>query len=250
MKRFCVAFAAILVASVLLPSVSLADEVEIGATNTSIAAPACPPGVTQTECKIVLTQVTAFESIRDSVVNPTMVKQPGAVVGFTLGISGLSTKKSTANADITYLNSRYGSPAEVELTVLRPIGPRALFGWSVAAQSQPVEVLPYLGSVVQFPLLQALAVVPGEVLGVTVPTWAPILSINVTGSQFAYRQDRSTGCTDSPAGLAQFLIGQQATYKCAYPGTRIEYGATEITSPAPTRDLVRARLALAPRGRR
>lgn len=250
MKRLCAAFLATLVGAVVLPSFAVADQVELGATDTPLIAPTCPPGVTQGQCLIVLTQVTAFESIRDGVTNPTLVKQSGEVVGVTLGISGLSSKKATANADITYLDSRYGSPAEVELTVLRPIGPRALFGWAVAAQSEPVVVLPYLGSVVQLPLLQPLPVVPGEVVGITVPTWAPILSIDLTGPKFAYRQDRSTGCRNSPGGLAQFLIGEQATYSCNYPGTRIEYSATEILAPTPSRPLTSIRKARTARANR
>jgi hypothetical protein len=234
MKRLSIAFAALIGACFLAPAGASATAVEIGSTTTPLVAPSCPTGVSQTQCDIVLTQVTAFESIRDGVQFPTLVKQAGEVVAFTLGISQLSSTKKVAATDIAYLNSKYGAPAEAELTVLRPIGPRATFGWQVAAQSGPVQLLPYLGSVSEFPLLQPVPVVPGELIGITVPTWAPVLSIDVTSSKFAYRQDRSSSCPTSPAGMAQLVIGLQAMYKCAYPGTRIEYTATEITAPAPT----------------
>ena len=33
------------------------------------------------------------------------------------------------------------------------------------------------------------------------------------------------------SGHAQALIGNLAQYQCAYAGTRVEYSATEITTP-------------------
>jgi hypothetical protein len=102
----------------------------------------------------------------------------------------------------------------------------------VAAQSPDFQLLPFLGQVVEFPLATALPVVPGEVLALTVPTWAPVLTFNLTPTQFSYRQSRKAKCSSAPAsGQAQALIGSRAQYQCAYAGTRVEYSATEITTP-------------------
>jgi len=236
MKRITLALAAAIISAGVLPGLASALELELGATTSPLVAPTCPTGVAQTACKIVLTEVTALESNRDGVAYPTTVKKAGLLVAFSIGVSQLSTSASTAQQDIAYLDSTHGGPPQVEVTVLRPIGPHANWRWAVAAQSLPFQLLPYLGDIPQFPLIQPLPVVPGEVVAITVPTWAPVLSIDLTQSAFAYRQSRSSSCSlTSSADLAQLTIGDQAGYGCSYRGTRLEYSATEITSPTPNR---------------
>jgi hypothetical protein len=176
--------------------------------------------------------MTALETSRDGVANPTTITKPGDIVAFSLGVSALSKVPATVKSDIQYLNGAYGGPPEAQLTVLRPRGKRSLHGWSVAAQSPDFPLLPFLGQVVQFPLATALPVVPGEALALTVPTWAPVLTFNLTPTQFSYRQSRKSKCPMPPgSGHAQALIGNLAQYQCAYAGTRVEYSATEITTP-------------------
>lgn len=245
MKRFSLApaaaisslcVAAALLTTGLFPALASAEELELGTTETPVTAPVCPPSLPSTKCDIVLTEVTAFETIRDGVAYPTMIRKAGEIVAFSLGVSALSTNKKSVAADVAYLNSAHGGTPQAALTVLRPVGARGNFRWAVAAESLPIQLLPYLGEVAQFPLLQPLPVVPGEILAITVPTWAPLLSIDLTASKFAYRQSRSTGCpTISTAVLSELTIGDAAGYKCDYRGSRMEYSATEITSPTPTR---------------
>ena len=73
---------------------------------------------------------------------------------------------------------------------------------------------------------------PGEVVALTVPTWAPVLTFDLTATQFSYRQSRRAKCTAAPTSVqAQTAIGAGAHYGCSYAGTRVEYSATEITTP-------------------
>ena len=234
MKRTFLALTAAIAAAGLMPGSAAAEEIEVGQTASPLVAPVCPSNVSQSNCTIVLTQVTALETIRDGVDYPTTIHQTGSIVSFTVGLSALSSNKKTADQDISFLNSSYGGTAAAELTVLRPVGKRAEFGWTVAAESPAVQLQRFLGRVVEFPLSQSLPVVPGETLALTVPTWAPVLSFDLTPQKFAYRQSRKANCTH-PAGQiqAQLTIGASAQYKCDYPGTRVEYEAKEITSPAP-----------------
>jgi hypothetical protein len=242
MKRFtrarAAAISSILVAAAAvvlgpLGGSAAAAELELGQTTTPLTAPTCPA---KGACNIVLTEMTVFETLRDGLAYPTQVHHAGEIVAFSLGVSPISTNAKTFQADLAYLESRYGGTPQAALTVLRPAGPHASFRWAVAAESQPVQLLPYLGEVTQFPLLQPMPVVPGEILGITVPTWAPILAINLEPTDFAYRQSRSQSCSKlSNVVLAQLSIGDSAGYGCTYPGTSAEYSATEITSPVPTR---------------
>jgi hypothetical protein len=234
MKRPLLASAVACVALALLPAGASAQMIEIGATTSPLIAPQCPPGVTPANCTIVLTQVTALETARDGVAYPTTITKAGEIVAFSLGVSGLSSKAATVKSDIQFLNGAYGGAAQAQLTVLRPRGRRSMHGWAVAAQSPALQLLPYLGQVVEFPLTTPLPVVPGEVLGLTVPTWAPVLTFNLAPSQFTYRQSRKAKCTSAPASAeAQVMVGQRAQYQCSYAGTRVEYSATEITTPVP-----------------
>jgi hypothetical protein len=98
---------------------------------------------------------------------------------------------------------------------------------------------PYLGQVVQFPLLTTLSVSPGEVIGLSVPTWAPVLSFDLLPKRFAYRQSRTANCNHPASAIqAQLSIGATASYLCNYPGTRVEYTATEVTTPVPPKNQI------------
>jgi hypothetical protein len=95
--------------------------------------------------------------------------------------------------------------------------------------------------VAQFPLDKSLSVQPGDVIALTTPTWAPVLTYQLSTSQFAYRQRRTTGCSSaSTTSAAQLLLRSTATYGCNYPGTRLEYSATEVTDAVPTKNFVHA----------
>ncbi|MGO9794288.1 MAG: hypothetical protein ACLP8S_33620 [Solirubrobacteraceae bacterium] len=235
MKRFLLAPAVAVLAAALAPVAASAQTIELGSTASAVIAPVCPAGVTLTNCTIVLTQVTAMATARDGVAYPSTVSKAGVLVAFTVGVSAISSNATTVKTLVANLNAHWGGPPEAELTVLRPLRMKSN-SWQVAAQSQPFDLAPFLGQVVQFPLGTPLPLVPGEVVAVTVPTWAPVLSFALTpATKFAYRQSRASSCTTqiAPPGFAQGNIGNSTQYGCGYTGTRVEYSATEITSAVP-----------------
>ena len=238
MKRAVTALAATLLAAVLVPAAASAANIEIGVTASPIIAPTCPADAQGNACKIVLTQVTAYETRRDGVVNPTKIQEAGVISSFTLGLTGTST--ITAK-DISYLDKTYGGPPEAQLTILRATGTSSRPAFRVAAQSPVFKVQPELGQVAEFPLVAPLPVVRGELVALTVPTWAPVLSFELSTSKFSYSQSRtfsrttagtSSCSTSAGANLAQITIGELSNYSCNFAGTRVEYSALEITTPA------------------
>lgn len=246
MKRAVSLVAVAAAAAIFVPAIASAEEIQVGATTSPLIDPVCPSNVAQNECTIVLTQVTAYETLRDGVSDPTLITQPGVISSFSVGLSAISSDAATAQSDIAYLDKTYGGNPEVQLTVLRPTGTASSPSYRVAAQSPVFQVQGYLGAspVPEFPLVNALPVVKGELLALTVPTWAPVLSFDLTSTQFSYSQSRTqvttsasgsntTSCdTSSAANLAQVSLGEQSNYTCNYPGTRVEYTALEITTPA------------------
>ncbi len=236
MKRSFLATVGAIALFGLVPASADATIIELGATTSPLIAPVCPTGVPASECTIILTRATALETIRDNVAYPSKVKKQGRIVAFTVGLSALSSNPTTAASDTTFLDKTYGGNAQVRISVLKPTGKKTAWTWTVVAQSPLVDVQPYLGQVVQFPLTTSIPVVRGETIALTTPTWAPVLSIDLSTSHFAYRQSRSRNC-QSPPTTTQALVsvGGSAAYSCDYPGTRVEYSATEVTNPvAPT----------------
>lgn len=236
MKRSLLAVIGAVALCGLIPASAAATITELGATTSPLVAPACPKSVAPSDCKIILTRATALETIRDNIAYPSTVKQAGRLVAFTVGLSALSTNPATALTDTKFLDTTYGGDAQVGIAVLKKVGKSPAWTWQLVAQSPIVDVQPYLGQVAQFPLTTTIPVVRGETIALTTPTWAPVLSIDMATNHFAYRQSRSRNCFNPPAtSQAQVTVGQNATYVCDYPGTRVEYSATEVTNPvAPT----------------
>jgi hypothetical protein len=251
MKRFSLIIAAATVLAVaLVPSLAAAAVIELGVNSTGspIASPlpctttgtganattTCPNNTSPVNYLIILTRATALETVRDGNSYPTTVKQAGSIVAFTVGLSLLDTNPKAQRADLVYLDGKFHGRPQVQISVLAPVGPRGQFGWKVVAVSPVVFVRQYLGEVVQIPLAASIPVQPGDVIALTTPTWAPVLTISLNPKKFAYRQSRRLNC-DLPPGIsqAQATIGQFAQYKCDYAGTRAEYSATEITAPIP-----------------
>jgi hypothetical protein len=215
------------------PGSQLGATVQLGGTSVPVRTPVCPAGVKPQNCIFVMTRVTALQTLTNGNGNPTTVKQSGQLVGFTLGLAQLSSNSTTAANFAKTLNSKYGGPAQAQITVLRPGRNNS---WTVAAQGPVVQLQRYLGYVVQFPLSTPIPVRAGEAIGLTVRTWAPVLSYNLAPKLYSYRQSRSFNCKSVGAQQnAQLRIGASATYGCTYPGTRAEYSAVELTTPVAPR---------------
>jgi hypothetical protein len=237
MKHFSLVTAG-LIATVmaLAPASASATIVELGQTATPIAPPACPKGVSLSQCFIILTRTTAVQTTSDGVRYPTTVKKNGWIVAFTVGLSRLSSDAKTERSVLHTLDQAYGGTPQVSITVLKP-GLKNKY--TVAAQSQTFHVLPFLGQVLQEPLslpptftqFTALPVKAGDIIGLTIPTWAPVLAYNLSTTKFTYRQSRTSNCSHAAASeTAQLTVGESTRYLCEYSGTRVEYSATEVVN--------------------
>ncbi|HEY1711277.1 MAG TPA: hypothetical protein VGG07_00150 [Solirubrobacteraceae bacterium] len=237
MKRFSFALAAGLSAFCVIAGVASAQIVELGQTSsTPVAAPACPPNVSLANCLIVLTRTTAVQTETNGVINPTKVTKDGWIVAFTVGLSKLTSDAKTELGLLKGLDAKFGGPPQLVLSVLKP-GPKN--SYTVVAQSATFHVLPFLGSVLQEPLslpptfttMTALPVKKGEVVGLTVLTWAPVLTYNLTSNKYSYRQSRRANCIHAAASqTAQTTLKSTQQYLCDYTGTRVQYSATEVVN--------------------
>ena len=102
----------------------------------------------------------------------------------------------------------------------------------------------YFGKTATFVLENTLAVKPGQIVALTVPTWAPALACQSTvlkheGNQsfqacsgagsWSWRSSRSAKqCSQYLASLNQVGIGSVQHYECQYRGARLMYSVSEI----------------------
>lgn len=104
----------------------------------------------------------------------------------------------------------------------------------VVAKSPMQTLTDYFGQTVQFPLAQSLPIKKGQYVGLTVPTWAPILQLGV-GSDTSWRGSRPTRlCNDPSVNTTQTaLVGSRrsAAFECLYKTVRMTYSATFISTP-------------------
>ena len=220
MKLVRLTFAA-LACALVLPSVAPAKVIEIGRTTEAeeFPAPSCP-----TSPCFAVSRTTGYQAKVGP--NRGLMKAPadGRIVAWSIRLSKPGPKQ------ITFFNERLGGESQAGITVLKP-GKR-LFG-RVVAQSPLVQLSSFFGQTVQFPLEQSLPIKKGQVLGLTVPTWAPALATGL-GSDTSWRASRKAGeCDDTSDQTAQTDVKDLAQYRCLYQKVRLVYSATMITEPKP-----------------
>ncbi|HEV3000648.1 MAG TPA: hypothetical protein VGW75_07905 [Solirubrobacteraceae bacterium] len=212
------------VASLAVPSAAPARIVEVGLATPGeeLPAPSCPAR----PCYAV-SRTTGYQAKVGT--NRGLMKAPahGRIVAWTIRLS------RPGRSQITFFNRRLGGEASAGLSILKP-GAR-LFS-RVVAQSPIVELTPFFGQTVQFPLEQSLPVRRGQLIALTVPTWAPALATNL-GNDTSWRASRPAGeCDDTETQTAQTDIRDLAQYRCLYQRVRLTYSATLVTEPRPNRE--------------
>ena len=210
--------ACVALACAIVPAAASARIVEVGQAATE-AVPTCPAS----PC-LAVSRTTGYQA---KVVDSRAVyvaPAAGKIVAFTIRL-GAPTKRQ-----INFFNDNFGK-ASAGLAVIRR-GER-LFG-RVIAQSPIYQLSDYFGQTVQFPLDRALNVEKGNIIGLTVPTWAPALS-TLTSDGSSWRASRALNtCDDTDRQTAQTSVGALTQYRCLYKA-RLTYTATLITNPKPNK---------------
>src|SRR5688500_10583246 len=184
------AAAALLLVLLLLPAGASARTVELGLDGErSLGTPSCP----SSPC-LAITRTTGFQLNLGGRRNPFSSPRAGRITAFTIRLG-----KPTA-AQIRFFDEQSGGKAQARLAVLRP--ERALrrgqVRYRLNAQTDVFELDKYFGQTVQFPLYTSLLVRRGWVVALTIPTWAPALSVNGLDNPFPWRSRRVKPCSENP----------------------------------------------------
>jgi hypothetical protein len=213
-RRAAIALAAVLM---LLPAATAqARIIELGQTAQT-PTPACPGK----PC-LAVSRTTGYQAKVGAERNLFVAPEAGKIVAWTVTLGAPTAKQ------IAFFNDTLGGPASAGITVFRP--GKKLYG-RVTAVSPMEKLEPYFGDTVQFPLDQALPVAKGNVVALTVPTWAPALAIGF-GNDTSWRATRPAGkCDDTTQQTAQTQAGSLTRFRCLYRTARLTYTVTLITAP-------------------
>ncbi len=225
MKRIFL-LTSLLAVALVLPSGASARIVELGATAEP-ATPSCPAD----PC-VAVVRVTGYQGrSAGGPKNPYYIRRDGYITAFTVTLAAPTAEQTT------FFNDNYGSPAAVQLSVLRRGTTRKTrLEHRLVQQTEPFEVDEYFGSSPTFVLPRPMRVKKGNWIAITVPTWAPMLAINLTKSDW-WRSSRAKGSCDPPRSLRQFAIEELrevVKFGCTYSGARLLYTATYVPDNRPT----------------
>jgi hypothetical protein len=207
--------AAVFIVTLACAAPASAKIVEIGRTD---AAPACP----DSPC-LAVSRTTGYQIKVADERNTFVVPEDGKIVAWSIALG-----KPTAQ-QIAFFDGSLGGAASARITVLR-LDKKLVSRTITQSPVQPLAT--YFGQTVQFPLGRALNAKKGDVLALTVPTWAPALTHLLTDHS-AWRAARPLDkCNDTSTQTAQQTLNTTAQYRCLYKA-RLTYSATLITRPVP-----------------
>lgn len=207
--------------------------------QTATTPPASCPGKIVHNVEVVPCRVeghvSGFQATAGGVAHPYEAPFDGKIVAWSITLSRPSHRATATTTDeIGFFDEFLGHPSEARIGVLRPLEKTKPPRYKLVHQS-PLEVLnPYFGSTPIFALDHPLSVLRGQVVALTVPTWAPMFAFNVEGEN-TWRGSRlpkhCSSKSDIQQGHPQQVIGSTRAYGCYYSDARLLYTATLVKAP-------------------
>jgi hypothetical protein len=207
--------------ALVIPAGSLATLTEVGVipATTPATVPSCP-----TPSCLAVSRTTGFQVKVEANNNTEAAPREGTVVAWTITLG-----KPTAT-QIKFFNANEGGPSSAGIAILRAQKSPKLT-YKLIAQSPVVPLEKYFGKTAQFPLATTLQVKKGDVVALTVPSWAPALALGF-GKGTSWRASRPKGqCTTTGTQTAHVTVGSNVQYYCLYQTARLTYSATLISTP-------------------
>jgi hypothetical protein len=181
--------------------------------------PSCPGQPCQ-----AIGSVTGFQVNDGQTSLPFNVPRDGTITAWTL------TLAQPTNSQRSFFNGFFGTPPEARLSILRRVPGTEPPRYNLRRQGSIHVLSPYLGQTVKFSA--SLEVEKGDIVGVTVPTWAPAFALELPATN-SWRASRAPGkCANSNdlrQGEPQTTVGKRMTYGCRYSGARLLYTATLVS---------------------
>jgi hypothetical protein len=221
MRRIATAALAFLALALALPAAAPATLSEVGVLPPTQPAtvPSCP-----TNPCLAVSRTTGFQVKVGATHNFFAVPRSGSIVAWTVSLGKPSASQ------IKFFNANEGGEAEAGIAILRQQRKPNLT-YKLVALSPPVKLQPYFGQTAQFPLETTLKAKKGDVIALSVPTWAPALALGF-GKETSWRASRPRAqCTSTSSLSTQTAVGSNVQYYCLYQTARLTYSATLVSTP-------------------
>lgn len=213
---------ALLAAALILAApVSAQAAVDSIPDGTELGNPSCPETDKVTNPCNVITRTTGYQAKVGTKRGLMEVKHSGRLVSWTIKLG-----KPTAK-EIAFFEKTYGGEAQASVVVLRP-GKKLRA--RVVGVSSPVKLEKYFGKTVEFALERSIAVKKGYVIGLSVPTWAPALALNL-GSDTSWRASRKQGACEEYATDTTGPLNSVPQFYCLYRKVQLTYSARVVRNP-------------------
>jgi hypothetical protein len=189
----------------------------LGQTST-VPDPSCP----ELPCQAI-GSVTGFQVNNGQTNLPFLVPHDGTIKAWTL------TLAQPTGSQRAFFKGFFGTPPEARLAILRRVAGTNPPRYVLRSQGSIKVLSPYLGQTVEFS--SNLKVEKGDIVGLTVPTWAPAFAQNLSATNVWRASREPEACknaTDIRQGEPQEKVGTRATYGCKYTTARLLYTATLV----------------------
>jgi hypothetical protein len=211
--------------------------VVLGQTD-STPRPSCPGKIVNdvevVPCRVE-GHVTGFQAIAGGVPRPYEVPFDGKIVAWSITLARPSRADTAKTTDeVGFFNEFLGKPSRARIGVLRPVEDAKPPKYTLVRQSPLQTLNRYFGSTAIFALDHPLSVLKGQVVALTIPTWAPMFAFNVSDENTWRGSRLSKHCSskqDIQGGHPQQGVQKTKTYGCYYRNARLLYTATVVKKP-------------------
>jgi len=226
MKRSLLLTSALVAACAALAPVASARIVELG--SMADAASLNCPGTTESPC-VAAVRMTGYQGrASGGPKNPFYIRRDGHLIAFTVRLA-----KPTAE-EVKFFQDRWGTPSTARISVLRKGKTRKTrLDHRLVNQSDTFELDRYFGSKPTFVFDRPIPVKKGNWIAITVPTWAPLLSVNQSRTNWWRSSRPKDSCSDQDFGMRQFAmedLREVSVFGCTYHTGRLLYTVTYVPS--------------------
>jgi hypothetical protein len=212
-----------------------------GAAKTTVLGAAAPakPQCPQDPCEAV-GKVTGFQLSIGRQRKPFLAPFDGKIVAWSIKLSRPDQKEQDCFSKGCGKFPGLGGAPTARIAVLKPIRKQIRAGkpiYRLRAQSPLEQLQPFLGTTTTFALRTPLNVREGNIVALSVRTWASAFSITGQAGITRWRASRKKGRCLGQANLTTVSrphenVGSERNYGCVYKGARLLYSATLAKRPA------------------
>ncbi len=180
-------------------------------------------------------RVTGYQSLTSTVARPYQAPYEGKLVAWSLRMS-----KPNADTRRFFYDLFHGGPS-ARISVLKKVRGNGSGTRLKLVRQGPIQDLKvHLGTYTQFALDHPLTVLKGQIVALTIPTWAPVFGSGLTGNN-TWKASRKSGACNYPAtgtpdqqqayvdnSHPQQKVRSTKNYGCYYGTSRLLYTATLV----------------------